>query len=104
MATGVPMDIQGYMRTVLLNIMDDFKRLCYLVPIDRTKELHDPDVPVDQKKWILLRAPWQPKLPNEDMIPRPPPEMEPPRWCADRYKAVMSQWFFKDTLATRYEQ
>ena len=90
------------MKTVLMNIRDDFSKLCVLVPVDDTLEMHDPDVPLKEKKWILLRAPWQPKLPHEDEIPRP--AEEPPRRIVDNYKAVLSQWFFKDTLATRYEQ
>ena len=96
------MIFEGYMKTMLLNIMDEFKQLCVMVPIDPEKDVYDPDVPVSEKKWILLRAPWQPKVPDEDAIPSV--TGEPPRWCVDRYKAVLSQWFFKDTLATRYEQ
>ena len=90
------------MKTVLMNIMDEFKELCVLVPRDESLEAHDQDVERDAKKWILLRAPWQPKLPDEDLIPRP--KEQPPRSLVDRFKAILSQWFYKDTLANPYEQ
>ena len=90
------------MKTVLLNIRNEFQKLCVMVPIDENHEKHDPDVPVHQKKWILLRAPWQDPVPHEDKIPSV--QGEAPRWIVDRFKAVLSQWFFKDTLATPYEQ
>ena len=90
------------MKTVLMNIMDEFRELCKMVPKDANVDKHDPDIPFDQKKWILLRAPWQDPVPHENEIPSAP--KEPPRWIVDRYKAVLSQWFYKDTMATPYEQ
>ena len=90
------------MKKVLMNIRDEFQNLCVMVPIDDKLEKHDPDVPLKDKKWILLRAPWQDPLPTEHLIPKAPEE--PPRWIVDRYKAVLSQWFFKDTLATPYSR
>ena len=89
------------MPTVLTNIKDEFRKLCVMVPKDGNKDKHDPSVPWSKKKWILLRAPWEPPLPNEHLIPKAP--WKPPSWIVDRYKAVFSQWFFKDTLATPYE-
>ena len=90
------------MKTVLMNIRDEFQNLCVMVPIDDKLEKHDPDVPLKDKKWILLRAPWQDPLPDEHLIPKV--SEDPPRWIIDYYKAVLSQWFFKDTLATPYSR
>ena len=90
------------MKTVLMNIRDEFQNLCVMVPKDDRHEKHDPYVPFEKKKWILLRAPWQDPLPNEHLIPKAP--LQPPRWIVDRCKAVLSQWFFKDTLATPYSR
>ena len=89
------------MKTVLMNIRDEFQSLCVMVPKDERHEKHA-DVPFKEKKWILLRAPWQEPLPTEHLIPQAP--QEPPRYIVDRYKAVLSQWFFKDTLATPYSR
>ena len=77
------------MKEVLDHMYADFGRLLVL---DK-----------DHKSWILLRAPWQPALPNEDeSLQR---STKPPRSvCADRCKTMMTKWFGKDTLATLYQQ
>ena len=90
------------MKTVMRNIMDEFRNLCVMVPKNDELEKHHQDVPFKDKKWILLRAPWQDPLPNEHLIPKAP--QEPPRWIVDRCKAVLRKWFFKDTLATPYSR
>ena len=92
------------MTTVLTNIKDEFKKLCVMVPKDENLDMDDPSVPVKMKKKFLLRAPWQDPVEHEDRILSVSGDQEPPRWIIDRYKAVMSQWFFKDTLATSYKQ
>ena len=89
------------MKTVLMNIRDEFQNLCVMVPIDDSLQKHE-DVPIDQKKWIWLGLPWLPSLPDEDLIPKPPGQ--PPGKLVNRFKAIMSQWFFKDTLATPYSR
>ena len=89
------------MKTVMRNIMDEFRNLCITVTKNDELGKHE-DVPFKDKKWILLRAPWQDPLPNEHLIPKAP--SEPPRWIVDHHKAVLSQWFFKDTLATPYSR
>ena len=77
------------MKTVLDSMYNDFARLMVYNK--------------DHKRWILLRAPWQPKLPHEDESLQH--WNKPPRTvCADRCKAVMTKWFGKDTLATLYQQ
>ena len=93
---------QGFMKEVMRNIKAEFKKLCVMVPKDKSRKKSDPNVPFEEKEWILLRTPWQPPLPDEHLIPKAPEE--PPTWIVNRYKAVMSQWFFKDTLATPYSR
>ncbi len=87
---------------MLMRIRDQFADLCVMVPIDENCDMHDPNVPWEDKKWVLLRAPWQDPLPNEHLIPAAP-EL-PPRGIVDRYNAVFSQWFFKNTMAAPCEQ
>ena len=47
------------MRTVLMNIRDDFAELCRLVPVDPSIAPDDPSASGVDCKWILLRAPWE---------------------------------------------
>ena len=72
------------MKTILKNIADDFMPLVVKV----------------ERKWILLRAPWQPTLEQEHLIPKPADD-PPVELCMDLAQAVVNQWFGKDALATQ---
>ena len=77
------------MKTVLDRMYDDFASLMVYNK--------------DHERWILLRAPWQPKLPHEDEILQQ--QSRPSKTVSSmRCKAMMTKWFGKDTLATLYQQ
>ena len=80
------------MKDVVHNIREDFAELFAFVPKDETSPKHDKDVPRSERKWILLRAPWQDPVPGEDSIPKPP--FRPSRKVIDArsMKRALEQW------------
>ena len=56
---------------MLMNIRDDFAELCRLVPVDPSIAPDDPSASGVDRKWILLRAPWQHPLADEHTYPLP---------------------------------
>ena len=74
-----------------------------MVPKNTELEVHDRNVPWTEKRWILLRAPWQPKVPHEDEIRRPR-KKPPSKLVVSFTKSVLTQWFGKELLATPYKQ
>ena len=104
-AEGLPDDaiLRHHMPTALKNIEKYFVELIKMVPKNTDLEVHDPNVPWTEKRWILLHAPWQPKVPHEDEIPQP--RKKPPSKLVSCFsKSVLTKWFGKDTLATPYKQ
>ena len=86
-----------------MNIRDDFAELCRLVPVDPSIAPDDPSASGVDRKWILLRAPWQHPLDDEHTYPLP--ATFPPRSSIDSWvKSSFQKWFYKDTMATQYKQ
>ena len=100
-AEGLPDDVllRHHMPTALKNIENDLVKLMKMVPKSTDLEVYDPNVPLTEKKWTLLRTPWQPKVPNEDKIPQPR-KRPPSKTVRCISKSILSKWFGKDTLAT----
>lgn len=100
----VACQITGHMKTVLMNMRDDFSRLMRLLPVDPTIDptTVDPSGSGIEMNWALLRCPWQPVTDEEERLPQP--LQEPPRKIIDKVqKSMLQKWFFKETLATQHK-
>ena len=85
--------ICGHMITAIKNIKKDFENVCFFLPDDNNRQ---------NKRWVIVRAPWEHQKADERWHPAPPGK--PPRKIVDRYKVYLSQRFLKETLATQQQQ
>ena len=79
--------ICGHIIIAIKNIKKEFENVCFFLPDGYRQE----------ERWVIVRPPWQQQQAEERRYPAPPGK--PPRKIVDRYKAYLSQWFLKETLA-----
>ena len=89
--------MRGYFKTVSMNIRDEFRKCCRFVPVDHTV---DASASGSLKKWVLTRCPWEKKTTEECTLPQPARNDVPSKILSGLARAVMHDYFFKDTMAT----
>ena len=98
-----PFAIAGHIKTVLMNIKDDFEKVIRLMPEDTTVDpaaLCDPSASGILTVWRLMRCPWQDMTEEEGKLPFTDDVDCPSYVIAGYQKAILSKWFHKETLAT----